>query len=103
MARGRAFNIYLNDDDLANLEILKKFLGESGSSIIRTLIESGANSIRKIATDNSNNSTLFPEIFELNDSNLISVLSKINDSFKDLKSEIDTIKKGVANGSAKSK
>lgn len=103
MARGRAFNIYLNDDDLANLEILKKFLGESGSSIIRTLIESGANSIRKIATDNSNNSTLFPEIFELNDSNLISVLSKINDSFKDLKTEINTIKKGVADGSAKSK
>ena len=103
MARGRAFNIYLNDDDLANLEILKKFLGESGSSIIRTLIESAANSIRKVATDNSDNSTLCPEIFELNDSNLISVLSKINDSFKDLKSEIDTIKKGVANGSAKSK
>ena len=60
MARGRAFNIYLNDDDLANLEILKKFLGESGSSIIRTLIESAADSIRKVATDNSNNSTLAP-------------------------------------------
>ena len=101
MATGRAFNIYLNDDDLANLQCLKKFLGESGSSIIRMLIESGANSIRKVATDNSDNSTLFPEIFELNDSNLISVLSKINDSFKDLKLEIDTIKKGVTNGTAK--
>ena len=103
MARGRAFNIYLNDDELANVKCVKKFLGDSGSSIIRMLIESAANSIRKVATDNSDNSTLFPEIFELNDSNLISVLSKINDSFKDLKSEIDTIKKGVANGSAKSK
>lgn len=101
MARGRAFNIYLNDDDLANLEFLKKFLGESGSSVIRMLIESGANSIKKISTDNADNSTLFPEIFELNDSNLISVLSKLNDSFKDLKLEIDTIKKGVSNGTAK--
>ena len=31
----------------------------------------------------------------------ISVLSKINDSFKDLKLELDTIKKGVSNGTAK--
>ena len=95
MARGRAFDIYLNDDDFSDLEYLKKFFGDSASAIIRSLIKSSASSIRKVASDNSKNTTLFPEIFELNDSDLISVLSKLNDSFNDLKLEIDSIKKGA--------
>ena len=85
MARGRAFNIYLNDDDFSDLEYLKKFFGDSASAIIRSLIKSSASSIRKVASDNSKNTTLFPEIFELNDSDLIfnaRTLNEFNYSIK---------------------
>ena len=31
MARGRAINIYLNDENLSDLEFLAKFFGDSNS------------------------------------------------------------------------
>ena len=101
MARGRAINIYLNDENLSDLEFLAKFFGDSRSGIIQGLIKSGANSLRQIALDNPSNTTLFPEISELNDDNFISVLNKMNNSFKDLKLEIDSIKKGFKSAKVK--
>nr|WP_321320951.1 hypothetical protein [uncultured Campylobacter sp.] len=103
MARGRAINIYLNDENLSDLEFLAKFFGDSRSGVIQSLIKSSASSLRGVVSDNPSNTTLFPEISELNDSNFISVLNKLNDSFKDLKLEIDSIKRGVKIGKVKAK
>ena len=101
MGRGRAINIYLNDENLSDLEFLAKFFGDSRSGVIQSLIKSSASSLRGVVSDNPSEATLFPEISELNDDNFISVLNKMNNSFKDLKLEIDSIKKGFKSAKVK--